>query len=704
MNDYICIKIPGSGRSAAARLAYRCRTCFRRYTVFLLYTLLCACSSAAGDSTPALIPLPQELQWKQDHFDLSKAAAIYVSSKELEPVVTRSRPAALKQLRIKTGSPAPNETGYIFIGLDVLPAPYQAEEAYQVRSSASGVRLIANTAHGVFNGLQTLAQLVRNNRISGCIIKDYPAFSWRGYMVDVGRNFQSVGQLKQQIDKMAAYKLNIFHFHLTENVAWRLQIRKYPALTAAANMTRNKGDYYSVADIKELIRYCRERFITLVPEIDMPGHSEAFARAMKTGMQSEQGTAIMKNILREICTTYDIPYIHIGVDEVAITNKDFVPEVEALLDSCEKKVIAWNPGEAKSSTTIQHLWKAGDQHYKNDTIGKYIDSRFLYISDMDPQNTVVTIFNRRFFEQERGNKNLLGAEICLWSDRRVVHQKDLLVQNTVYPALLAFAERSWRGGGYDGVSFAIGAGKPERIKDFEAFEQRLLDHKKNYFGALPFNYVKQTGIRWKLLGPFKNDGDLGRSFWPEQQEASLKDSAGIPATGGTVWLWPTHYPLTAGWLPDPQTQTTWYAYTRFLSPVSGTIDFWLDTKDQSKSGADATPPNGEWDYNKSKIWINRQLINPPVFQFAGRKSGLLEEPLVDEMYYIRPPRKIKVQKGWNHILVKLPADQFDPLKDWQVPPKLMFTIIPLKHTRDGLNQEAMDWLFAPGKLRTVPAR
>ncbi|WP_176954312.1 family 20 glycosylhydrolase [Niabella drilacis] len=697
MNHYIRIKARSSGRTGEARTRCWYLVCFGRRTVFLFYVLFCSFSSIARSGPPALIPLPQELQWTQDRFDLSKAQTIYVPQKALASVVARFRPAALKKLTVKQGHPGAKETGYILIGLDELQAPYHAEEAYQIRSSESSVRLIANTTHGVFNGLQTLGQLISNNRIPGCIIKDYPAFSWRGYMVDVGRNFQSVDQLKQQIDKMAAYKLNIFHFHLTENVAWRLQIRKYSALTAAANMTRNKGDYYTVADMKELIRYCRERFITLVPEIDMPGHSEAFTRSMGTNMQSDRGAAIMQDILREVCATYDVPYIHIGADEVSITNKNFVPGAEALLDSCGKKVIAWNPGEAKSSKTMQHLWKAEDRHYKNDTIGKYIDSRFLYISDMDPENTVVTIFNRKFFEQDHGNKNLLGAEICLWNDRRVADQKDLLIQNTLYPAMLTFAERSWRGGGYDGVSFAIGAGKPERIKDFEDFEQRLLDHKREHFAALPFNYVKQTGIRWKLLGPFKNNGDLGQSFWPEQGGASLKDSAGIPVTGGTVWLWHTHYPLTGAWVQDPRTQTTWYAYTCFLSPVSGTVDFWLDTKDQSKSGADATPPKGEWDYNKSKIWINRQRIDPPVFQFAGRKSGLLEDPLVDEMFYIRPPRKIVVHKGWNSILVKLPVDQFDPLKDWQVPPKLMFTVIPLKKTQGELNRESTGWLFDPGK-------
>ncbi|WP_018625843.1 family 20 glycosylhydrolase [Niabella aurantiaca] len=642
-----------------------------------------------------MIPLPRELSWRNAVFDISEARAVYVSSDSLRPLLARFLPAGLKRLPVKKGVPGKLADRSVYIMLDHVPASVCSDEAYQLTVSSENILLKANTPHGIFNGLQTLQQLLKGNKAGGCAITDYPAFSWRGYMVDAGRNFQSVSQLKQQIDIMARYKMNVFHLHLTENVAWRLQIKKYPQLTGAASMTRNKGRFYSVAQVKELIQYCRDRHITLVPEMDMPGHSEAFTRAMGFDMQSGRGLEVVKNIIREVAATYDVPYLHIGADEVHITNKNFVPEIEALLDSCGKKVIAWNPGAAKSNKTVQHLWKAEDQHYKKDTTGKYIDSRFLYISDMDPENTVVTIFNREFFEREQGNKSLLGAEVCLWSDRRVAGQRDLLVQNAVYPALLAFAERSWRGGGYSGYHFSIGTPESERAEDFKNFERRLLAHKEQYFSGLPFNYMQQTHIRWKLLGPFNNKGRLDQPFWPEQQPGSLKAAAGLPVTGGTVWLWHTHFPLTSAWLLHPQEQTTWYAYTRFRSNCAGIVDFWIDTKDQSKSGADATPPAGAWDYNKSRIWINEQLVSPPAFQYAGRKSGLLEEPLADEMHYIRPPHRIAVKKGWNSILVKLPVDRFDPLKDWQVPPKLMFTVIPLKKAA-GLNRETREWLFDPG--------
>ena len=163
-------------------------------------------------------------------------------------------------------------------------------------------------------------------------------------MIDVGRNFVSVKFLKDQIDILSKYKMNVFHFHATEDIAWRIQIARYPQLTSPDHMLRNKGMYYSIGEIKDLIQYCKERHIILIPEIDMPGHSAAFTRAMKFDMQSYSGLLVVKDILSEFCDTYDVPYIHIGSDEVKITNKNFIPEVTQLIESKGKQVIGWQPG------------------------------------------------------------------------------------------------------------------------------------------------------------------------------------------------------------------------------------------------------------------------------------------------------------------------------------------------------------------------
>ncbi|MBL0337451.1 MAG: family 20 glycosylhydrolase [Chitinophagaceae bacterium] len=124
-----------------------------------------------------------------------------------------------------------------------------------------GITIKAKTGAAIFYAIQTLKQLIKNKQIQCAEITDSPAFPFRGFMVDVGRNYQSIKQLKQQIDVMAAYKLNIFHFHLTEDIAWRLQSKIYPQLTDAKYMQRNPGKFYSLDEMKELIAYCKKSIL-----------------------------------------------------------------------------------------------------------------------------------------------------------------------------------------------------------------------------------------------------------------------------------------------------------------------------------------------------------------------------------------------------------------------------------------------------------
>jgi hypothetical protein len=123
---------------------------------------------------------------------------------------------------------------------------------------------------------------------------------------------------------------------------------------------------------------------------------------------------------------------------------------------------------------------------------------------------------------------------------------------------------------------------------------------------------------------------------------------------------------------------------------------WIDLKDLSRSGADATAPAGQWDQRKSIVWVNGTLISPPSWQFPGRASGKLEEPMVDENYYYRDPVTLPVHKGWNTVLFKLPMDRFNPRPDWQTPPKWMFTFIPVQRS-PGINWDAVPTKFNTGE-------
>jgi len=625
------------------------------------------------NENPSLIPLPQSLKWNEGNFRLYACKNILVKDKSLQ------KEAELVQQKIKAKGWHLNivdhvsgDAPVIELKFEKVNAPQLNDEAYTLNVSSNKVSLSANTSKGIFYAIQTFEQLIRDGElINNCEIKDWPAFSWRGYMVDVGRNYEPVGMLKQQIDEMAFYKLNIFHFHFTEDVAWRLQSKLYPQLTAPENMLRDKGQYYTEQNMKELIRYCKERYITLVPEIDMPGHSDAFKRAMHTDMQTDSGIAILKNILKEFCQTYDLTYFHIGGDEVKIHNRNFIPEITKYLESFGKKTIGWEPGANFLPETMRQLWMDDNGKSALQTDIKFIDSRHLYLNHIDPLEGPVTIYFRQIGNVEKENKNIQGATLCLWPDRRVADKNKIFVENPVYPGMIAFAERTWRGGGIRGWITNVKPGKQE--KEYSEFEQRLLDHKEQYFQNIPFPYYRQMMMHWDLFGPYKNEGYLSRSFAPENKNFS--DSPALKAIGGTVILKHWWYPLINGVIENPSENTTWYATTKIWSDEERVADFWIGFNDLSRSPATDTPCEETWNDLQSKVWVNGEIVPPPVWEYAGQK-GNSEIPLTDEGYSYRQPTKILLHKGWNDVLIKAPVGTFKG-KDWQNPVKWEFTFLPV---------------------------
>ncbi|WP_316817406.1 beta-N-acetylhexosaminidase [Pedobacter nyackensis] len=630
-----------------------------------------------------LIPMPQKMVVNKGLFNL-KNCKVIISDKSLYYEAHRLQQYLKNQginVPVKDsdifakGNIEASKNGSIVLKYADVKSEQTVKEAYHLTVTPKSIVLKARGNEGIFYGLETVKELAKSDKqIQACEITDWPAFAWRGYMVDAGRNFVPMDLLKQQIDVMARYKLNIFHFHITEDVAWRLESKLYPQLTDPETMIRNKGEFYTEKDLKELISYCKDRYITLIPEIDMPGHSAAFKRAMKTDMQSDSGLAIVKNILREFCSTYDLPYLHIGADEVKITNNNFLPEVTSLIESMGKKVIGWEPGGNFSESTIRQLWMEGATKVSRNKNIKYIDSRHLYINHMDPLESVVTIFNRQLCNLDKGNDAALGAIMCAWPDRKVNSPNDVMIQNPVYPAMLAFAERSWRGGGVSGWTATIGSPESQAAKTFTEFENRLMAHKARYFTKLPFPYAKQSDLEWKLYGPFKNEGALSKVFAPQDGNFNIQtEPAKLTALGGTIILRHWWAPQVKGLLDDPQENTTWYASTRIWSNEDKIQNFWIGFNNISRSYASDSPDAGTWDNRSSQVFVNDQLISPPVWKQAGAK-GEIELPLIDEGYEFREPTKIHLKKGWNKVLLKLPIASFKG-KDWKNPQKWMFTFV-----------------------------
>lgn len=624
---------------------------------------------------PALIPLPRQLEWQQGFFPLFKCKSIRINDSLLYPLAMELKKYLPQTtIHLNTNLNWASNVPEIYILIDKNDGRLKEEEAYAIDISTTRVVLSGAHVHGIFNGLQTLRQLMRDGSyLDACTIWDAPAFSWRGYMLDVGRNYVSMQLLKQQIDVMAQNKLNVFHFHATEDIAWRLEVPGYPQLTAPESMLRDKGMYYTSSDIRELIDYCKDRYITFVPEIDMPGHSGAFRRALGVDMQSDSGMMYLRGILEKFCAMYDLPYIHIGGDEVHIVNKQFMPTMTQLLEKMGKQVIAWQPGGNYSESTIRQLWMDDAAHLSQDNKIKVIDSRHLYLNHLDPLETVVTLFYRQIGDVTQGDSVVMGATLCMWPDRAVSTDKDILQMNAVYPGMLAFAERCWRGGGKKGWVADINT---ERPGEFIEFENRLLDEKKQYFSDKQFPYVRQSNYTWKLYGPFDNGGELSKKFAPENFNANpFNSNPQDTAIGGTIILRHWWAPLIRGSLNQPAENTTWYATTKIWSDEDKMGQFWIGFNDISRSPATDSAPQGAWDTKNSAVWVNEQLIAPPQWKHPGQK-GNAEIPLIDEGYTYRPPTSIPLKKGWNSVLIKAPIGSFKG-RDWQNPVKWMFTFVEL---------------------------
>ena len=555
------------------------------------------------------------------------------------------------------------------------------EEAYHLSITPKKIILEATTPKGMYWGRQTLEQLkyTKNKKtwVPQCDITDWPAFRIRGFMHDVGRSYIPVEELKREISLLSRYKINVFHWHLTENQAWRLECRKYPQLNAPENMEREKGKFYTLDEARQLVEFCKQHQVLLIPEIDMPGHSAAFERTFKTDMQSEKGTQILKDIIDEVCATFDVPYLHIGTDEVQFTNPDFVPMMVKYIRAKGKKVISYNPGwnYKPGEIDMTQLWSYRGKAQKGIPA---IDCRYHYANHFDTYADLVAMFNSRIYNQPEGSDDLAGCIIAFWNDRFIDNTPQLLAENNFYPYMLTLAERAWRGGGncyFDGKGTLLWEDEPEQLAAFKEFEHRLLWQKKTWLKEVPFPYVRQTQSEWQITDAFPNGGDLNKVFPPEQQEDSVYQYEGKTyktrkIIGNGIYLRHVWGTLVPGFYANPQENHTAYATRWIYSPKERKAKLALEFQNYSRSESDLAPRQGTWDYKCSRAWLNGQEIMPPVWENTNTERSN-EITLKNENYMSRPAIDITLKKGWNKLMLKLPVGKFSSKETRLV--KWMFT-------------------------------
>lgn len=555
------------------------------------------------------------------------------------------------------------------------------EEAYHLLITKKGILLEATTPKGMYWGRQTLEQLktTKNKKIylPQCEITDWPAFRIRGFMHDVGRSFIPVEELKREISLLSRYKINVFHWHLTENQAWRLECKKYPQLNAPENMEREKGKYYTLEEARQLVEFCKQHQVLLIPEIDMPGHSAAFERTFKTDMQSEKGTQILKDIIDEVCATFDVPYLHIGTDEVQFTNPDFVPMMVKYIRDKGKKVISYNPGwnYKPGEIDMTQLWSYRGKAQKGIPA---IDCRYHYANHFDTYADLVAMFNSRIYNQPEGSDDLAGCIVAFWNDRYIDNTPQLLAENNFYPYMLTLAERAWRGGGncyFDGKGTLLWEDEPEQLAAFKEFEDRLLWQKNTWLKEVPFPYVRQTQSEWQITDAFPNGGDLNKVFPPEDKEDSVYQYEGKTyktrkIIGNGIYLRHVWGTLVPGFYANPQENHTAYATRWIYSPKERKAKLALEFQNYSRSESDLAPRQGTWDYKCSRAWLNGQEIMPPVWKNTNTERSN-EITLKNENYMSRPAIDITLKKGWNKLMLKLPVGKFSSKETRLV--KWMFT-------------------------------
>lgn len=495
----------------------------------------------------ALIPKPLEISNTPGAFPLDKNSAIFTQSgMDSLPEVAAFLSDEIGKITNLKLPLNPKSTQGLFRGIYLQKAPDMSQEAYELHIRSDSILLKATTTEGVFRGVQTLRQLIPETAedtlaeypvwvIPSGVIKDEPAFPYRGSMLDVARHFFSVKDVKKYLDVLAYYKMNHLHLHLTDDQGWRIEITSWPKLTEIGGQTEvggKAGGYYTQEDFKDLVAYASERFITLVPEVDMPGHTNAASVSYPilngngrtpepyTGMRVGFSTfdtrkdtvyRFVDDVVREISAMSPGPYFHIGGDESHATKPSdydyFISRVVPIVRKYGKIPIGWDEVATVSldADVIAQFWqeeenaeKAVEQGMKvlmSPAKRAYLDMSYDSISKFGlhwaayiPVDSAYT-WSLETYSDKIPREAILGVEAPLWSETiSTISELEYLA----FPRLLGIAELGW-------------TKSPE--KSWQEYKTRLIQQTP-YFRRLDIQFYPSERVPWKesdsLLPWYKN--------------------------------------------------------------------------------------------------------------------------------------------------------------------------------------------------------
>ena len=457
---------------------------------------------------PSLIPLPTTVAWRD--------GAVAITDRTV--VDGRGGAASTRMLVARELALKPGTRGATVIRLSLVPGRSDPE-AYHLRAAGGEVVIEASGPAGLFYGAQTLRQLVSTGKdgtrsVPAVDIRDAPRFRWRGLLIDVSRHFFGKTTILQVIDEMAFYKLNVLKLHLTDYEGWRLEVPAYPKLTQVGSLVDGKPQYFTAADIREIVQYAGERHIIVVPEIEMPGHAGAAARSYPEYFDKLGGAFnpanpktydFVRGVLAEVARQFPAPYLDFAADEVGdetwqgmadvdrlkaeqglTTTKQvqayFGHKVVGIIESLGKRPMAWDEqveAQAPKSVVIQ-WWRRN----RPDVLAAAARGGY---------DIVVSPADQLYFDYHQGegepgapwegNKGgpqsidkmlawepvpvsftpeesarVLGVEACVWTE---FISTERYFQFMAFPRLLALAEIAWR---------------PKGQRDQAEFSKRLEPH------------------------------------------------------------------------------------------------------------------------------------------------------------------------------------------------------------------------------------
>ncbi|MUP45097.1 beta-N-acetylhexosaminidase [Gramella sp. BOM4] len=510
-------------------------------SVCLLMTLIMSFSvsamqksedDSASKDKPAIIPLPQEVKWAEGTYQLPENNSICFNqaAKNSTKWVQKLVEASGKTVSLKQGE----NCGNWQLQVDPALRDQLGEEGYQLKISSSGINIKSATEAGMFYGIQTLRQFFPARIESGATfteialknveITDKPSFSWRGSMLDIARSFLSKEYIKDHIDRMALYKMNRLHLHLTDDQGWRIEFKKYPKLTEIGGKSavkNGRSGYLTQEEYKELQKYAAERNIVIIPEIDMPGHVYAALASYpelncennkniepkratppelydgynvgwtRLCLEDEKTYDFVDDIIKELANITTGKWIHIGGDEIEDPlYEEFIEKAAGIVSKYGKTPIGWEESAKAelSDNFIVQRW-TGEINIAEDQ--KIIDSfcKFFYLDHgnvLDQENTYKWcnpdgISLEKVYSYKPVDDRVIGIEAPVWSELVI---SDDRADDRLWPRSIAVAEVAWTS---------------TEKRQFQDFTERLAEHGLR-LDELEIKYFRSPEVKWNSTG------------------------------------------------------------------------------------------------------------------------------------------------------------------------------------------------------------